>query len=214
MITAYDAYDRPRRYRNQSNYYSSGFTSYNSTVYGSSWWARLSSFALWILTPVIWILDHPLAACRFAFRYTRKAIAAKRKEKGDGKALQLQKRAPRKGSAENELDAKKHPVLPYELLVKISRELHFTDLISVSHSSKRLRTSLFGVGGLDPGQLEDLRQFTCQGNKKSSCELCGIQTCPVSVTSMEAVHPRVRSHRTKRLARLLNTASGRAVPSV
>jgi hypothetical protein len=53
------------------------------------------------------------------------------------------------------------------------------DLISASRSSKKLRIGLFGVGGPDRGQLDDLRRFSCRGDMKRSCELCGIQTCPV-----------------------------------
>lgn len=183
LAIAYNGY-RTRRHGNEPSYYSSGYATYNSTGSNnrSSCWAGLGRFVVWILTPALWILDHPLAACRFAFRYMHEAFAAKRKDRRDGKSLQHRKQRSGKGSAENGPDANNQhmAVLPYELLVKIARELHFVDLISANRSSKRLRIGLFGVGGPDRGQLDDLRRFTCQGNTKRSCDLCGIQTCPVS----------------------------------
>ncbi len=184
LVQVYDCH-----HRNESTYYS-GYTTYDTIVNNrSSCWAGLGRFALWILTPVLWILDHPLAACRFAFRYTRKALAAKRKDRRDGKSLQHRNQRPGKVPAENEpdTDQKLMPVLPYELLLKVSADLHFVDLISASRSSKRLRIGLFGAGGPNPSQLEDLRRFSCQGNTKRSCELCGIQTCPVSARSKAVV---------------------------
>ncbi|KAL2193296.1 hypothetical protein P885DRAFT_45659 [Corynascus similis CBS 632.67] len=125
-----------------------------------------------------------------------KALAAKRKDRRDRKALQHCKLRRGKGSSEDvpNMDVHKHPVLPYELLLKISADLHFIDLINASRSSKRLRTTLFGVGGPGPSQLEDLQRFTCQGNTKRSCDLCGIQICPNCQTLVGSASPLASLH--------------------
>lgn len=140
--------------------------------------------ALWILTPVLWILDHPLAACRFVFRYTRKTLAARKKDGRDSKFFQCRNQRPGKASTkESDADQNPPPVLPYEVVRMIAADLHFVDLVSAARSSKRLRIGLFGAGGPNPSRLEQLRQFSCQGNMKRSCGLCGIQTCPVCAPS-------------------------------
>jgi hypothetical protein len=192
LTGAYASHDR-----NWSrSYYSSGYTTYHSAA-DNRWscWASLSRFVAWILTPVFWVLDHPLAAGRFASRYTCKALAAKRKDRKDrhhSKPLRHQNRGPGKGPAESGPDASEThtmPVLPYQLLLKVSRDLHFVDLINASRSSKRLRTTLFGRDGPNTMRLDDLRRFTCQGHTKRSCDLCGIQTCPVSASSEANYYP-------------------------
>jgi len=137
------------------------------------------SLALWKL--VLWALDQALAPCRFAFRYTRKALAARSRHRRNQKALQRAQKAAAGKEPANVLAVGKHPVLPHELLLHISRDLHFADLVSANRSSKRLRTTLFGAGGLDPGHLDDLRRATCFAESKGGCELCGMQKCPVSV---------------------------------
>ncbi|RYP61572.1 hypothetical protein DL771_010093 [Monosporascus sp. 5C6A] len=145
---------------------------------GGGYRKALCGSLLWLLTPALWILDHPLAACRFGFRYICKALDRRRGQK-DRRAVQHGRKAlASKYSAEKRVDTGEPPVLPSEILLMISQQVHFVDLVSATRASKKLRMILFGSEGLVPGQLEDLREFSCQGTEKTSCEICGIQTCP------------------------------------
>jgi hypothetical protein len=100
------------------------------------------------------------------------------------KGVQRKRGSPVGESVRGEnIDAGKPSELSPELLSQISEQLHFVDLVNGSDASKNLRMQLFGSSRYvaDPGRLDDFRQFTCQKNTKSSCEMCGIQICTVSL---------------------------------
>jgi hypothetical protein len=81
-----------------------------------------------------------------------------------------------KDKTRKEVDVK---VLPFELVCKIAEDLHYTDLLYASRASPRLRMMLFGVHDPD-SRIEALREKTCDGQLKSSCEICSNQVCDVS----------------------------------
>lgn len=156
---------------------------------------RISGALLWLFSPVLWVLDHPVAACRFSFRYVCKAFASRKRT--SGRASKHEKKTPEgKHSAEKGVDigeppvlprgilrkvSREQPVLPHEILCMVSEDLHFVDLVSASRASKTLRTALLGGEGLAPEDLSDIRESTChQGPGRRSCGMCGIQICVVS----------------------------------
>ncbi|EAQ83558.1 predicted protein [Chaetomium globosum CBS 148.51] len=68
--------------------------------------------------------------------------------------------------------------LPMELVIMITKDLHHTDLMNLTLSSKYLQTAFFGTN--NPSQVaRDLRQFACAGDAASSvnCPVCRIPTC-------------------------------------
>lgn len=70
--------------------------------------------------------------------------------------------------------------LPMELVIMITKDLHHTDLMNLTLSSKYLQTAFFGTN--NPSQVaRDLRQFACAGDAASSanCPVCRIPTCSV-----------------------------------
>jgi hypothetical protein len=78
--------------------------------------------------------------------------------------------------------------LPLELVIMITKDLHWTDLASITRTSKYLRTVLFGTD--NPAQVaKDLRQFACRnGGALISCAICSIQTCLVRLILSSARH--------------------------
>ena len=140
-------------------------------------WRTLPGFPRWIFSAFLRIVDQPLAAIRFAFRYTCKALSARKSPKA---------RMPSEPKVEEALAKKcfsekgvKPPVLPYEVLLLVCQDLHFVDLVNASCASSTLRTSLFGSVGLE---LSNLRAKTCNLLGRLNCQLCGIQTCVESPT--------------------------------
>lgn len=71
--------------------------------------------------------------------------------------------------------------LPLEIVRMIAQHSHHADLISVSQSSRLLRTSFFGDVHVKD-RLDALKEFTCDGGM-SSCAVCGSQICPVCAVS-------------------------------
>ncbi len=47
----------------------------------AGFWRGLGGFVLWLMTPAIWILDHPLAISRFGFRYICKALENRKSQR-------------------------------------------------------------------------------------------------------------------------------------
>ncbi|KAL2105804.1 hypothetical protein VUR80DRAFT_7725 [Thermomyces stellatus] len=129
-------------------------------------------------TPILWVLEYPLAAFRVGCRYVHKTL-------GGWKAKRNQKAAPERnrearGSVSSverrKTDVGKPPVLPFEILLLIARDLHFADLVSASRASKALRTGLFGTGDV-AAVLRAVRDNTCPGGRNDNCRLCGLRTC-------------------------------------
>ena len=67
--------------------------------------------------------------------------------------------------------------LPLEIVRMIAQHTHHTDLISVSQSSRLLRTRFFGHVHVKDG-LATLKEFTC-GGVTMSCAVCSSQICSV-----------------------------------
>jgi hypothetical protein len=152
----------------------------NRSACSVSCFTAIRGFILWVLTPVFFVLDHPLAACRFGFRCLCKSIARRKKSRD----VYYHKSS---STADNALHKKEFnmtdrpPILPYEILLMIARDVHHVDLLNAGRASKKLRMTLFGTEGPLHWQLEDLRPYTCQGTNKTNCDICqNIQTCPVS----------------------------------
>ncbi|KAK4143466.1 uncharacterized protein C8A04DRAFT_12324 [Dichotomopilus funicola] len=67
--------------------------------------------------------------------------------------------------------------LPMELTILIVKDLHYTDLANLRHTSYHFRAVFFGDN--DPIQTaRDLQEFACaDGGPSINCEICKIQTC-------------------------------------
>ena len=135
----------PTRYRRESIFSKLGET--------------ISRLLLWFATPFIWALDHPLAACRYGFRYICKAFRRIGQKKH--KPLRDGKTSSRECSLEKSIDVGEPPELPYEVLQMVSKDLHTADLVSASRVSKGLRAGLFGSGADVPSVLGNLQESVC-----------------------------------------------------
>ncbi|KAK3361659.1 hypothetical protein B0T24DRAFT_642103 [Lasiosphaeria ovina] len=164
-----------------------GFADSCSGGYGSrrSWdsWSGydidvIISPLLWLLSPVIRAVDYLQAGGYFGYRYSRSALSAL----ADGKSPKPpanninNNTAAEKNRAVSRLinpfsggSEKKPPAqhagkdvhLPLELAIMVARHVHYADLVSVSQSSKRLRSAFFGVA--DPtAVLDELQQHCCR----------------------------------------------------
>ncbi|KAL2022441.1 hypothetical protein VTK56DRAFT_5270 [Thermocarpiscus australiensis] len=194
LATAYwDHEDHRRAYVYRSSPPAYNAASANRTG-RAGWYQGFGRFMLWLSTPALRVLDHPLAACRFGFRYMCKAFETRNSREHDGKGVRHKKKPLAGKHAESHVDSGEPPGLPSELLVKISQQrLHLVDLVSASNASKKLRMELFGSeDAVVPEQLEDLGEITCQGRTRSSCGICGIQTCAGCQTK-RAVAPSLAS---------------------
>jgi hypothetical protein len=72
------------------------------------------------------------------------------------------------------------PRLPMELVILITQDLHYVDLVNLRQSSKYLCTAFFG--NQQPLQVvKELRQFACNGGAEplSHCAVCQNPGCTV-----------------------------------
>jgi hypothetical protein len=69
--------------------------------------------------------------------------------------------------------------LLYDIVVLIAPKVHYVDLVNLSMVSKRVRATMFPTTK-EKGQNRHLRLYSCCGNRKSECWICGIQICNVS----------------------------------
>lgn len=67
--------------------------------------------------------------------------------------------------------------LPLEIICMIAQHAHHADMISVSQSSRLLRTRFFGDEHVKD-QLAALKEFTC-GGVTTCCPMCNSQMCSV-----------------------------------
>ncbi|KAI0903975.1 hypothetical protein F4823DRAFT_616644 [Ustulina deusta] len=68
-------------------------------------------------------------------------------------------------------------LLSHEVVRRIAQKLHYVDVVSLSLTSKRIREALFPRQKRSTGEERQLRYYSCWGNKKSDCWVCGIQIC-------------------------------------
>ncbi|KFA81379.1 hypothetical protein S40288_11099 [Stachybotrys chartarum IBT 40288] len=161
-------------------------------VYGNSTHVRSRSrpgqrrpgvmgYMSWLFLWALFILAQLLPVSRFGFRYTCKVLQRARNQKhGKGNQRKEKPPPPKRCAEERGSDANELPGKPFEPPDAMLKQLHFVELVDTSQSSKALRMRVFGQEDV-PGseQLDDLRQVTCHNKDKSSCEMCGIQICPM-----------------------------------
>lgn len=137
---------------------------------------------VYVTTPVLWVLDYPLAVFRLVVRYFSKTFGGWKRQWKHRKASKKGEKASKGGCmVEKELDIGEPPVLPFEVLRQIARDSHLADLVSASRASKALRAGLFGTGDV-PAVLREVQPATCHGQEKEDCRLCGTQICRVRPT--------------------------------
>ncbi|KAK4040818.1 hypothetical protein C8A01DRAFT_15382 [Parachaetomium inaequale] len=86
--------------------------------------------------------------------------------------------------------------LPMELVIMITKDLHWTDLANLGRTSRYLRTLFFGAD--NPAQVaRDLRHFACKdGGPLINCAVCSIQTCVGCRTNVSVPHSEAFRHLT------------------
>jgi len=131
---------------------------------------------LCLFKPIIHFGDRVWAAGHFGLRYVSKALARRKSIEDIPTRKPNRARWKPFGKTKAAL-GKDQPRLPFELVIMISRQLHYADLVNVSRSSKRLRTTFFGDE--DPAAVvEDLCRYACAGTlARTRCGICGIQMC-------------------------------------
>ncbi|KAI0096240.1 hypothetical protein GGR51DRAFT_47473 [Nemania sp. FL0031] len=70
-----------------------------------------------------------------------------------------------------------HAILSPNILKRIVLDLHYADVVNLSLASKRTREAIFPEKKDISPDKEQLRFYTCWGNKKSDCWACGMQIC-------------------------------------
>ena len=157
----------------------------NTNPYRKPWHTRwgqaIAGFFSMLLSPILWIFDHPLAACRFGFRYVCKALLRVKGTKKHSKEPKDKK----KPSGEKELSEKELSLddgsveIPYEHLFYSSTNIHFADLVTASDVSKEWQGNPLGRKPPIAAELRSLADTACQGPGRKDCDLCGIPTCEV-----------------------------------
>ncbi|KAM5386866.1 hypothetical protein ACJZ2D_000159 [Fusarium nematophilum] len=132
---------------------------------------------LWsfLIFPITYPVGLVSPSIRFALRYTLKFLARGRSPRPHRSRRPIYTKMPRVGSEKSEI-LQEPKVLPAPVVDMITQRLHFADLVSLSQSSRQLRTAFFGHGDVAK-ELERLRQYCCEGNKKSQCKICDRQVC-------------------------------------
>lgn len=113
---------------------------------------------------------------RFLFRYISKA-RPKMSTSPWPKPYRLHSRYQQTNMKDNESDIGLAKVLCYDTLVLLAHKIHYIDLVNLSMVSKRVHQAIYPSEGCGERRL---RLYTCEGNQKSPCWACGIQTCQVT----------------------------------
>ncbi|KAF2031147.1 hypothetical protein EK21DRAFT_63917 [Setomelanomma holmii] len=66
----------------------------------------------------------------------------------------------------------------YDMLMVITEELHYSDVMNLSRVSKSVREAVLPAHDIDR-RLQTFRRYTCPGGHKSYCWLCDTQICTV-----------------------------------
>ena len=134
-----------------------------------------------ILIPIaqgIKMLSYARGHTSYATRYCSKLLLHQREYVG-GRFSKEKKSTKTKGR-----------VLPYGVVNLIARDLHHVDLVSVSQASPALRTLFFGRTDDEVHErLSLLHEASCEGEKKTHCELCDTQICYVSQSPSQHLWP-------------------------
>ncbi|KAH7146300.1 hypothetical protein EDB81DRAFT_487107 [Dactylonectria macrodidyma] len=136
----------------------------------------LPDLLYWVFVkPFIYLLAQIVPVVRFAVRYTAKFMyRGKANRTVLARKIELSHKAPADGEKSTNLGDS--TVLPTQVVNRITQHLHYVDLVNLSRSSKRLRIVFFGHG--DPAKdLDQRRQYCCEGDSKSQCRVCNRQVC-------------------------------------
>lgn len=95
---------------------------------------------------------------------------------------QIPHRLPRAPHKEMGTDKGLETILVYDILLLIAPKLHYVDFVNLSMVSKRVRAAIFPASETLDKERE-LRLYSCYGNIKGACWICGIQICCVSYTT-------------------------------
>ena len=80
--------------------------------------------------------------------------------------------------SDNDNAAKLAHFLCYDILTLIASRTHFSDLISLSLTSRRIRETTFPNSELS-ARFKRFRTITCDRGTKSQCSICNIPICAV-----------------------------------
>ncbi|KAH7083679.1 hypothetical protein FB567DRAFT_604714 [Paraphoma chrysanthemicola] len=67
----------------------------------------------------------------------------------------------------------------YDMLMVVTEELHYTDIMNLSRVSKSVREAVLPAGDLGR-RVQAFRRYTCHGAQRTLCWLCDKQICNVS----------------------------------
>lgn len=136
-----------------------------------------------IFTPVAFTVDATIGSIIFISRLCRRVcrrLMARSERIVQSGRNQIQDKSPTPivPTGQSSTGSASAVTLPLEIVRMIAQHVHHADLISVSQSSRFLRSSF--IGELDAkARLDGLKEFTCDSGR-SSCDICGSQICPVS----------------------------------
>lgn len=71
----------------------------------------------------------------------------------------------------------------YDMLMAVTEELHYADIMNLSRVSKSMRESVLPAHDFDR-RLEAFKRYTCPGANKTHCWLCDKQICTVSIPTL------------------------------
>lgn len=142
-----------------------------------------------ISRPFFQVINHLQGPTRLTFRFLSKYFARNRGANTTAAHTKEPNKKRRDGTQPtNEKEAASTSTprgirLPLELVMLITRDLHFSDLVNLHRSSKSLRKTFFGDFDT-PAVLRSLRQFACSSYPaRFSCAICSMQTCNGCQTS-------------------------------
>lgn len=97
-----------------------------------------------------------------------------------------------------ELEEISHPLarlLFWDMLILIAQDLHYSDIISLSLTSKQMRNTILPSADR-LARLERLKKHTLDSHSKLQCDICGAPVCEVSSTNdISAIRVLPNGHR-------------------
>lgn len=138
-----------------------------------------------IVTPVSFIVEGTIGSIIFISRLfprVRRRLMVRCQRIAQSGRNQIQNKSPTRTvpTSPCSIGSASTVTLPLEIVRMIAQHVHHADLISVSQSSRLLRTGLFGSVDVKT-RLDGLKESTCDPGR-SSCDICRSQICLVSGT--------------------------------
>ena len=138
-------------------------------------WAILTGIFMCLLSPLPQWMQRPI---RFSGRFASKWGYGK-KAAAEIRLRQIPGHLPRGSFKRIGTGRALENALLYNIILRIAPKVHYVDLVNLSLVSKRVRATMFPISE-DNNKDRELRLYSCYGNTKSTCWICGIQICNVS----------------------------------